>query len=87
MNYVTIIHSLYIIILIKVHCLLAGYSWADSKEIINTLMDRFQITQYKNVKCSKLSGGNQRKVCTAISLIGMPKVSKNTEVNDFIKHF
>lgn len=53
---------------------MAGYSWYDSKEITQTLMERFQLTQYSKVKCAKLSGGNQRKVCSAISLIGMPKV-------------
>lgn len=37
-------------------------------------MERFEISQYKDVKSMNLSGGNQRKVCTAISLIGRPKV-------------
>ena len=55
--------------------MLSGYTLSDGQEIINILMDRFQISQYKNVKCCKLSGGNQRKVCTAISLIGLPKVN------------
>ena len=57
--------------------MLSGYLWKDSDEIVTKLMDRFQITQYKNVKCLNLSGGNQRKVCTAISLIGNPKVNNN----------
>ena len=46
----------------------------ESKNISEILMERFEITQYKDVKSMNLSGGNQRKVCTAISLIGRPKV-------------
>ena len=66
--------------------MLAGYTWRDSQEVIHTLMDRFQITQYQDVKCCKLSGGNQRKVCTAISLIGLPRVTlqKMGEMRKFI---
>ena len=46
----------------------------ESKNISEVLMERFEISQYKDVKSMNLSGGNQRKVCTAISLIGRPKV-------------
>ena len=46
----------------------------ESKNISEILMERFEISQYKDVKSMNLSGGNQRKVCTAISLIGRPKV-------------
>ena len=60
--------------LFKIYCLLSGFSFDESKSISETLMERFEIRQYKDVKSMNLSGGNQRKVCTAISLIGRPKV-------------
>ena len=64
---------------------MAGFTIDDSNEIVDTLMERFQLSEYKNVKCANLSGGNKRKVCAAISLIGMPKVK--LEINIFCKSF
>ena len=42
---------------------------------METFINKMQLGQYRNVKNSKLSGGNKRKVCTAMSLIGAPQVT------------
>ena len=58
---------------------MAGHSWAESRRVAETFLERLKISAYRNVKTKNLSGGNQRKVCTAISLIGAPKVKFKTK--------
>ena len=53
---------------------MAGHSWAESRRVAEAFISKMKIEAYKNVKTKNLSGGNKRKVCTAISLIGSPKV-------------
>ena len=59
----------------QVFALMAGHSWTDSGLVAETFINKMQLGQYRNVKNSKLSGGNKRKVCTAMSLIGAPQVT------------
>ena len=73
------------LIKLQFYSLLSGSSWKTSEDVVSTLMEKFQISQYKNVKSGHLSGGNQRKVCTAISLIGMPQVSFSLILNFVVK--
>ena len=54
---------------------MAGHGWRESRRVAETFMFRMKIEAYRNVKTKNLSGGNKRKVCTAISLIGSPKVN------------
>ena len=54
---------------------MAGHGWGESRRVAETFMSRMKIEAYRNVKTKNLSGGNKRKVCTAISLIGSPKVN------------
>ena len=54
---------------------MAGHGWGDSCLVAESFIDKMKIGQYRNVKNNKLSGGNKRKVCTAMSLIGNPKVT------------
>ena len=53
---------------------MAGHSWAESRRVAEAFISKMKIEAYRNVKTKNLSGGNKRKVCTAISLIGSPKV-------------
>ena len=53
---------------------MAGHGWAESRRVAEAFISRMKIEAYRNVKTKNLSGGNKRKVCTAISLIGSPKV-------------
>ena len=58
---------------------MAGHSWADSGAVAETFISKMKISQYRNVKNNKLSGGNKRKVCTAMSLIGSPQVTESIQ--------
>ena len=53
---------------------MAGHGWAESRRVAEAFISRMKIEAYRNVQTRNLSGGNKRKVCTAISLIGSPKV-------------
>ena len=38
------------------------------------LMQTFQLNEFENVKAKFLSGGNQRKLCSAIALLSSPQI-------------
>lgn len=59
---------------IKMFCLLRGLHWNDSRYIAEYLAKEFDFTRHLNKKVKELSGGNKRKLSTAISLIGNPPV-------------
>lgn len=66
-SYLTVMEQL------TVYGMLAGYSSAQSKVLATTTVEKFSLVPYKQVRCGDLSGGNKRKVCSAISLIGQPQ--------------
>jgi len=37
---------------------------------VDDIIDRFALTEFKNKKASQLSGGNKRKLCCAMAVIG-----------------
>jgi ABC-type multidrug transport system ATPase subunit len=51
-----------------------GLEFKTINNVINDLMAVFKITEFKNKMVQTLSGGNKRKVSSAISFIGRPKV-------------
>lgn len=59
---------------IKMFCLLRGIKWADSNQIAEYLAKEFDFSRHLRKKVKELSGGNKRKLSTAISLIGNPPV-------------
>ena len=58
---------------LTVYGMLAGYSKPKGKDMANIMVDKFSLLPYKQVLCGELSGGNKRKLCSAISLIGQPQ--------------
>lgn len=59
---------------IKMFCLLRGIEWGDTNLVAEHLAREFDFTRHLNKKVKELSGGNKRKLSTAISLIGNPPV-------------
>ncbi|CAK1542445.1 unnamed protein product [Leptosia nina] len=49
-------------------CTLRGLTSQD--EIIKRTMEQFELVKYSEVRCGELSGGNKRKVCTAVAFMG-----------------
>jgi len=59
---------------LHVYSLMAGYSRAQCVSIAVEAMDSLGLNQYAEVLCADLSGGNKRKVCVAVSLLGRPPI-------------
>lgn len=59
---------------IKIFCLLRGIRCKDIRYINETLANEFGFKRHLNKKVRALSGGNKRKLSTAIALIGDPNV-------------
>lgn len=55
-------------------CLLRGVPTYESKFIIEKLADEFGFSRHINKKVRQYSGGNKRKLSTAVALIGDPSV-------------
>lgn len=55
-------------------CLLRGITLADSRVIAENLAREFDFYRHLNKKVKEYSGGNKRKLSTAIALIGDPPV-------------
>lgn len=49
-----------------------GLSGKDLDESIQYYLEVMQLIDYKNVNSKKLSGGNKRKLCVTLALIGGP---------------
>lgn len=46
----------------------------DADDVVTKLMKSVDLTEYADVMAKNLSGGNKRKLCVAMSLIGTPKI-------------
>ncbi|CCW63526.1 unnamed protein product [Phytomonas sp. EM1] len=51
-----------------------GIDYAMRRKAVKDLLVLCQLTEYRNVRAEKLSGGNRRKLSVALSLIGGPRV-------------
>jgi ATP-binding cassette, subfamily A (ABC1), member 3 len=51
-----------------------GLSGDQAREITNFYMKNLQLDEYKDIRSKKLSGGNKRKLCVAMSLVGNPSL-------------
>jgi ABC-type multidrug transport system ATPase subunit len=58
--------------LLHVYSTMCGFNREESAITVRNLLHAFGLEVYANVPCGELSGGNKRKVCTAISTIGSP---------------
>lgn len=50
------------------HCRLRGVK--DTDKTVEKALRMFEVKKYENRRCENLSGGNRRKVCTAIACLG-----------------
>ncbi|CAH2055589.1 unnamed protein product, partial [Iphiclides podalirius] len=53
---------------LKFYCKLRSIT--DEKEVIRRTIDMFDLAKYADVRSGTLSGGNKRKLCTAIAFMG-----------------
>ncbi|CAK1588868.1 unnamed protein product [Parnassius mnemosyne] len=53
---------------LKLYCILRGIT--KQREVIRRTIEMFDLTKYKDVRSGTLSGGNKRKLCTAIAFMG-----------------
>lgn len=59
---------------LQIYAKIAGYSSNEISKVTDHILKEFTLEQYRNVPCGNLSGGNKRKVCTATSMLGNPKL-------------
>lgn len=59
---------------IRMFCLLRGLKWKDVDLVAEYLSKEFDFMRHVNKKVKEMSGGNKRKLSTALSLIGSPPV-------------
>lgn len=53
---------------------LKGLTGADLKEVVEYYLDVLQLRSYIKTKAGELSGGNRRKLCVGLALMGGPKL-------------
>ncbi|XP_055516314.1 ATP-binding cassette sub-family A member 2 [Leucoraja erinacea] len=53
---------------------LRGVPWKDEARVINWALDKLELTKYADMPAGTYSGGNKRKLSTAIALIGYPSL-------------
>lgn len=59
---------------IKMFSLLRGIQWRNADIVADYLAKEFDFTKHLRKQVKEMSGGNKRKLSTAISLIGNPPV-------------
>lgn len=58
--------------MLKVFAYFRGYQYNDLDEVANYFLKIMQLNSYADKPCGVYSGGNKRKLCLAIALIGYP---------------
>ena len=53
---------------------LAGVKEEKLARIVRDMMVRFNLIDFENTRAGQLSGGNKRKLCCAMAMMGNPKV-------------
>lgn len=54
----------------ELFCGIMCIPYQDRKKIINYQINELGLTNFKNVNSIELSGGNKRKLCVAIAMLG-----------------
>jgi ATP-binding cassette subfamily A (ABC1) protein 3 len=55
-------------------CGLLGVKVETVTNVVRDTMHRFELTEFADTKAEFLSGGNKRKLCCAMAMLGNPKV-------------
>jgi len=59
---------------LRIYAHIKGLSNTETEEAINYLLEAIGLVEYRDRPAEKLSGGNKRKLCVGISIIGAPKL-------------
>jgi ABC-type multidrug transport system ATPase subunit len=59
---------------VMLYARLRGVPWMQVNSVVNAMIQKMCLEAHKKTLCECLSGGNKRKLSTALSLIGQPKV-------------
>ena len=59
---------------LRFHAVLKNIVKSKRTELIQRQMEEMDLIQYKNVRAGQLSGGNKRKLCVAVAMIGNPPI-------------
>ena len=70
----TIFPDMTVIEHLKFHAVLKNIVKHKRAELIQRQMEEMDLIQYKNVRARQLSGGNKRKLCVAVAMIGNPPI-------------
>ena len=57
-----------------IYAMIAGYTSQETKIVTNQLLREYCMEKFRTVQCGHLSGGNKRKLCSAISMLGGPDI-------------
>ena len=55
--------------------MIKGFSGKDLDDYVDYLMKLIELDLYKETQAGNLSGGNKRKLCLGMALIGNPSIS------------
>lgn len=53
---------------LELYCQLRGVE--NVKKVVDKILHSFELKKYENRLCENLSGGNKRKLCTAVASLG-----------------
>ena len=59
---------------LELMCALVGIPEAKTKDAITAIANKFTLENFVQTKAGALSGGNKRKLCLAMAMLGRPKV-------------
>ena len=59
---------------LEFHAVLKNIVKNKRKDLIDKLMTEMDLTEYAKVRSKALSGGNKRKLCVAIAMLGNPPI-------------
>ncbi|KAJ7993627.1 hypothetical protein DPEC_G00256600 [Dallia pectoralis] len=59
---------------LELYTRLRGIPWKDEDRVVSWALDKLELTKYADKPAGTYSGGNKRKLSTAIALIGYPSV-------------
>ncbi|XP_068617160.1 ATP-binding cassette sub-family A member 2 [Brachionichthys hirsutus] len=59
---------------LKLYTRLRGIPWKDQEKVVQWALEKLELTEYADKPAGTYSGGNKRKLSTAIALIGYPSL-------------
>ena len=63
-----------VINVLRIYASIIGLSESAKKQVVDEALREMGLQKYRNVRTKALSGGNKRKLCTAIAFLGIPNI-------------